>query len=101
MRKEVSLILIIILLVPVSYGQINSIEIKDVNVNDNSIQVLVQNNLNQDFVKELFIINWNNKTLQEVELKAFEAKFGSCFCGCAFGNGYLRCQIIYFNGYTA
>ena len=75
MRKEVSLILIIILLVPVSYGQINSIEIKDVNVNDNSIQVLVQNNLNQDFVKELFIINWNNKTLQEVELKAFEAKY--------------------------
>jgi len=92
MRKEVSLILIIILLVPVSYGQINSIEIKDVNVNDNSIQVLVQNNLNQDFVKELFIINWNNKTLQEVELKAFEAKY--FVVNYPFGVNLVNLQII-------
>ena len=74
--KKLALILVMLLVMEsFSFGQIDSIKIKDVNVNDNAIQVLIENNLNQDFVKELFVINGNNETLQEVELKAFEAKF--------------------------
>src|SRR3989344_821614 len=75
MRKEVSLILIIILLVPVSYGQLNSIEIKDVNINDNSIQVLVQNNMDKDFNKITFIINNQYTIIQEEILSNFTTKF--------------------------
>src|SRR3989344_1495319 len=74
--KKLALILVMLLVMEsFTFGQIDSIKIKDVNVNDNQIQILVENNFNQDFVKELFVINGNNETLQEVELKAFEAKF--------------------------
>ena len=54
MKKEVLAVFLVVLLglVPFSSAQLNFIEIKDVNVNENSLQVLVQNNVNQDFIKE-------------------------------------------------
>ncbi len=76
MQKEViGVFLVAILLVPFSQAQLNSIEIEDVNVNDNSIQVLIQNNFNQDFNKITFIINSQYTIIQDNELKALETKF--------------------------
>ncbi len=75
MKKEVSLILIIILLAPFSYAQLNSIEIKDVNVNESQLQVLVQNNFNQDFNKITFIINNQYEIIQEEVFSNFTAKY--------------------------
>ncbi len=74
--KKLALILVMLLVMEsFSFGQLNSIEIKDVNVNDNSIQILIENNFNQNFNKEVFVINGKNEILQENELKAFEAKY--------------------------
>ena len=66
MQKEVIVVLIvaILLFIPFSSAQLNSIEIKDVNVNENSLQVLIQNNFNQDFNKEMFIINNQYEIIQ-------------------------------------
>ncbi len=75
MQKEALVIFMIILLIPFSEAQINSIEIKDVNVNENQIQILIQNNLNQDFNKETFIINNQYEIIQEETLSNFTAKF--------------------------
>ena len=77
MQKEalVISILILLLLVPFSQAQLNYIEIKDVNVNDNAIQVLIQNNFDQDFNKEIFIINSQYEIIQEEILRNFTSKF--------------------------
>src|SRR3989344_8441422 len=77
MQKEalVISILTLLLFVPFSSAQLNSIEIKDVNVNENSIQVLIQNNLNQDLLKERFIINNQYEIIQEEILRNFTSKF--------------------------
>ena len=77
MKKEVISIFLVVLLIfmPFSNAQLSSIEIKDVNVNENSLQVLVQNNLNQDFNKITFIINNLQQVIQEEVLSNFTAKF--------------------------
>ena len=77
MKKEALVIFIIVLLIlmPFSQAQINSIEIKDVNINESQIQILIQNNLNQDFNKETFIINNQQQVIQEELLSNFTAKF--------------------------
>ncbi len=77
MRKEVIGIFLVVLLVimPFSSAQLNSIEIKDVNVNENSIQVLIQNNLDKNFNKITFIINNQYTIIQDESLNALETKF--------------------------
>src|SRR3989344_6643634 len=76
MKKEaISLFLVVLLLVPLSQAQLNFIEIKDVNVNENQIQILVENNFNQDFFKETFIINNQYTIIQEETLSNFTTKF--------------------------
>ena len=76
MKKEViGVFLVVLLLIPFSSAQLNSIEIKDVNVNGNSIQVLVQNNVNKDFFKEVFIINGQYEIIQEEILSNFTTRF--------------------------
>ena len=77
MKKEVIGILLVALLIlmPFSNAQLTSIEIKDVNVNENQVQVLVQNNLNQDFNKETFIINNQQQIIKEEILSNFTTKF--------------------------
>ena len=67
--------LVVLLLVPLSQAQLNFIEIKDVNVNENQIQILVENNFNQDFFKETFIINNQYTIIQEETLSNFTTKF--------------------------
>ena len=75
MRKEVIILFIVILLLPFSNAQLSSINILDVNVNDSSIQVLIENNLNQDFIEERFIINNQHEIIKEEILSNFTAKF--------------------------
>ncbi len=77
MKKEVFsvFLVVLLLLMPFSNAQLNLIEIKDVNVNDNTIQILIQNNFNQDFSKIIFIINNQYTIIQDKELKALETKF--------------------------
>src|SRR3989344_4047616 len=77
MKKEVLAVFLVVLLglVPFSSAQLNFIEIKDVNVNENSLQVLVQNNVNQDFIKETFIINNKYTIIQDEIFSNFTAKF--------------------------
>ena len=77
MKKEVISIFLVVLLIfmPFSNAQLSSIEIKDVNVNENSLQVLIQNNFNQDFNKEMFIINNQYEIIQEEKLSNFTAKY--------------------------
>ena len=77
MKREVLAVFLVVLtvLIPFSSAQLNSIEIKDVNVNENILQVLVQNNLNQDFSKETFIINNQYTIIQDEILSNFTAKF--------------------------
>src|SRR3989338_1367705 len=76
MKKEViGVFLVVLLLIPFSSAQLSSIEIKDVNVNGNSIQVLVQNNVNKDFFKEVFIINGQYEIIQEEILSNFTTRF--------------------------
>src|SRR3989338_1433163 len=77
MKKEISLILIaILLLMPFSNAQLTSIEIISVKVNQeqNVIQVLVDNKLGYDVIKETFIINNQYTIIQEVEFKNLESK---------------------------
>jgi len=77
MKKEALVIFLVILLVvmPFSSAQFSSIEIEDVNVNDNAIQVLVQNNVDKDFNQEVFIINNQQQVIREEILSNFTAKF--------------------------
>ncbi len=77
MRKEVICIFLVVLLIvmPFSEAQLNSIEIKKVNVNENSLQVLVENKMDKDFNKITFIINNQYTIIQDEILNAFETKF--------------------------
>ncbi len=76
MKKEVICVFIVtILLVPFSFAQLNYIEIKDVNVNDNAIQILIENKLDKNFNKITFIINEQYEIIKEEELKALESKY--------------------------
>ena len=77
MKKEVIVIFLVIsvILTPFSSAQLNNIEIKDVNVNENAIQVLVQNNVDKDFNQEVFIINNQQQVIREEILSNFTAKF--------------------------
>ena len=77
MKKEVIVIFLVIsvILSPFSSAQLNNIEIKDVNVNENAIQVLVQNNVDKDFNQEAFIINNQQQVIREEILSNFTAKF--------------------------
>ena len=77
MKKEVIGIFLVVLLIlmPFSSAQLDSIEIKDVNVNENVIQVLIQNNLDKDFNKETFIINNQYEIIKEEILSNFTSKY--------------------------
>ncbi len=76
MKKEVLAIfpLILLLLTPFSDAQLNSIEIISVKVNENAIQVLIDNKLGYDIIKETFIINNQYIIIQEVEFTNLEVK---------------------------
>ena len=77
MKKEalVTSILTLLLFVPFSSAQLSSIEIKDINVNENQLRILIQNNFDQDFNKITFIINNQYTIIQEEILSNFTAKF--------------------------
>ncbi len=75
MKKLAILLIMLLVMESFSFGQINSIEIKDVNVNDNAIQVLVENNFDKDFIKETFIINNQYTIIQDELFSNFTTKF--------------------------
>ena len=73
MKKEalVTSIVTLLLFVPFSSAQLSSIEIKDVNINENQLRILIQNNFDQDFNKITFIINNQYTIIQEEILSNF------------------------------
>ncbi len=77
MKKEVIGVFLVFSLIFVTFtsAQFNSIEIKDVDVNENQLQVLVNNNLDKNFNKITFIINNQYTIIQDEILSNFTAKF--------------------------
>ncbi len=74
MKREVLIIFIVILLLPFSNAQLTSLEIISVKVNENAIEVLIDNKLGYNVIKETFIINNQYTIIQEIELKNLESK---------------------------